>query len=170
MSAINFLLLRTNLQSIFGVENAAIFGVRFADTPIARVRHCAFPKFAFWRDASVLWSCAACKIAKIYVWDPIFRVCAVEFQFVGMGAAFLGARKSMKTWWFNRVTFSKGFLEKKTVFLRFLIRFWQNFATNRCFQRRKRFACISSLEPLKRARIELFDGPKLAINCADCVE
>ena len=33
-----------------------------------------------------------------------------------------------------------------------------------------RAATISSLEPLKKAWIELFNGPKLVINCADGIE
>ena len=33
-----------------------------------------------------------------------------------------------------------------------------------------RAVTISSFEPLKRARIELFNGPKLVINCADGIE
>ena len=42
-----------------------------------------------------------------------------------MRAAVLGARKSIKTWWFNRVPFSKGFLKKRLFFAFFAMIFYE---------------------------------------------
>ena len=53
-----------------------------------------------------------------------------------MGAAVLGARKSIKTWWFKRVPFSKGFL-KKRLFFAFFAMIYMKFCDKSTFLKKE---------------------------------